>query len=42
MESYPRHFHDGQDDVVSVSKLGDDPVMDIRFFLSFIKNKIEQ
>lgn len=42
MASFPRHFHDGRDEVVAESPLGDNPVEDVRHFLSFIRSKLEE
>jgi hypothetical protein len=42
MASFPRHFHDGRDEVVAESPLGDNPVEDVRRFLSFIRSKLEE
>ena len=41
MGTFPRHFHDGSDDVVVESHLSDDPVEAVRSFLIFIRNRIE-
>jgi len=40
MASFPRHFHDGRDDVVVESRLGDDPEGDVRSFLRFVRCRV--
>jgi len=41
MGTFPRHFHDGSDDVVVESHLSDDPVEAVRSFLIFIRSRVE-
>ena len=40
MAGFPRHFHDGRDDVVVESRLGGDPVDDVRSFLGFVRGRV--
>jgi len=40
LSTFPKHFHNGADDIVIESYLSDDPKEAIRTFLNFIRTKL--
>lgn len=42
METFPKHFHDGSEEKVSESEIPDEPTEAVRFFLSFIRQKLKE
>jgi len=39
--SFPKHFHNGSEDKVKVSKIPDKPEKAIRYFLNFVREKTQ-
>ena len=40
--TFPRHFHNGAEDQVEESRLGDDPEIALREFLAFVRTKLNE
>ena len=40
VSTYPRHFHNGSQDVVCESYLNDDPVVGLRQFMEFVRSQL--
>ena len=40
--TFPKHFHDGQEDNVRVSSIPDDAELAVREFLSFVRSSLER
>jgi hypothetical protein len=42
LSTYPKHFHDGNEDRVCESELEEEPEKALRYFLVFVKKKMDQ
>lgn len=40
--TFPKHFHDGSEDVVIPSHISDNPELALREFLNFVSNRIKK
>jgi len=40
VETFPKHFHDGSEEVLAVSHISDDPKVAVKEFLRFARSKL--
>lgn len=38
--TFPKHFHNGSEDAIEASYIPDEPAQALRFFLSFVRNRL--